>query len=72
MFDSALPLLLQHRYSSILYLVSGLLHALPPGRAQDVFRVLDHCGIFLLIAICAGFENDPKQGITYNGVQWMM
>jgi hypothetical protein len=29
-------------------------------------------GIFLLIAIFAGFENDPKQGITYNGVQGMM
>jgi hypothetical protein len=29
-------------------------------------------GIFLLIAIFAGFEADPKQGITYNGVQGMM
>lgn len=29
-------------------------------------------GIFLLIAIFAGFENDTKQGITYNGVQGMM
>jgi hypothetical protein len=29
-------------------------------------------GIFLLIAIFAGFENDPKQGIAYNGVQGMM
>ena len=29
-------------------------------------------GIFLLIAIFAGFENDAKQGITYNGVQGMM
>ena len=34
----------------LLYLVSGLLHALPPGPAQSLFRVLDHCGIFLLIA----------------------
>ena len=29
-------------------------------------------GIFLLIAIFAGFENDAKQGIAYNGVQGMM
>jgi hypothetical protein len=29
-------------------------------------------GIFLLIAIFAGFEADPKQGIAYNGVQGMM
>jgi len=36
--------------AAVLYLVSCLLHTLPPGRAQDVFRVLDHCGIFLLIA----------------------
>jgi len=29
-------------------------------------------GIFLLIAIFAGFEADPKQGNAYNGVQGMM
>ena len=29
-------------------------------------------GIFLLIAIFAGFENDAKQGIAFNGVQGMM
>jgi len=29
-------------------------------------------GIFLLIAIFAGFEADPKQGIAYNGVEGMM
>jgi len=29
-------------------------------------------GIFLLIAIFAGFEADPRQGIAYNGVQGMM
>jgi hemolysin III len=36
--------------AALLYLVSGVLHALPPGRAQDLFRILDHCGIFVLIA----------------------
>jgi hemolysin III len=36
--------------AALLYLVSGVLHALPPGRAQSLFRILDHCGIFVLIA----------------------
>jgi hemolysin III len=34
----------------LLYLASTLYHALPRGRAKDVFRVLEHSGIFLLIA----------------------
>ena len=34
----------------LLYLASTLLHSLPPGRAQNLFLILDHCGIFLLIA----------------------
>lgn len=34
----------------LLYLSSTLYHALPPGRAKDVFHVLDHSAIFLLIA----------------------
>lgn len=33
-----------------LYLASTLFHALPPGPARQVFWVLDHAGIFLLIA----------------------
>ena len=32
------------------YLFSTLYHALAPERAKAVFRVLDHCGIYLLIA----------------------
>ncbi len=32
------------------YLASTLYHALPPGRAKRVFRVLDHSSIYLLIA----------------------
>ena len=35
---------------ALLYLASMLYHALPPNRAKRVFRVLDHSGIFLLIA----------------------
>ena len=34
----------------LLYLASTLYHALPPGRAKRVFRVIDHAAIFLLIA----------------------
>lgn len=34
----------------ILYLMSCLYHALKPNKAKKVFRVFDHCSIFLLIA----------------------
>ncbi|MDR0951610.1 MAG: hemolysin III family protein [Oscillospiraceae bacterium] len=34
----------------MLYTMSCLYHALVTGSAKRVFRVLDHCGIFLLIA----------------------
>jgi hemolysin III len=33
-----------------LYLSSTIYHALPPGRAKSVFRVIDHAAIYLLIA----------------------
>lgn len=33
-----------------LYAASTLYHSLPPGRAKEVFRRLDHAAIFLLIA----------------------
>jgi hemolysin III len=33
-----------------LYLISTLYHGLRGGRAKDVFRKLDHCSIYLLIA----------------------
>ena len=32
------------------YVASTLYHALPQPRAKHVFKVLDHCGIYLLIA----------------------
>lgn len=34
----------------VLYIVSTLYHALGINRAKKVFRILDHCSIFLLIA----------------------
>jgi len=34
----------------VLYLASTLYHAIPPGRAKAVLRVLDHAAIYLLIA----------------------
>jgi hemolysin III len=34
----------------ILYLSSTLYHALPTGTAKRLFRVIEHCAIFLLIA----------------------
>lgn len=34
----------------VLYTMSTLYHAFPPGRIKFVFRVLDHCSIYLLIA----------------------
>lgn len=33
----------------LLYLISCLYHALPVSRGKEVFQVLDHCSIFLLI-----------------------
>jgi hemolysin III len=34
----------------VLYLASTLYHSLPSGRAKRVFRVIEHSGIYLLIA----------------------
>ncbi len=34
----------------VLYIISTLYHAILPGKAKKVFRVLDHCSIFVLIA----------------------
>lgn len=34
----------------LLYLASTIYHALPAGRAKEVFRVVEHSAIFLLIA----------------------
>ena len=37
--------------SIILYLISTLYHSLKPNRAKKVFRIMDHCSIYLLIAV---------------------
>ena len=34
----------------LLYLMSCLYHAFKPNRAKKIFRIFDHCSIFLLIA----------------------
>jgi hemolysin III len=34
----------------LLYVTSTLYHALPPGRAKAIFRILDHSAIYLFIA----------------------
>ncbi len=34
----------------IMYICSTMYHSLAPNKAKRVFRVLDHCGVFLLIA----------------------
>ncbi len=36
----------------MLYTMSALYHFLPQGKAKRVFRIFDHCTIFLLIAGC--------------------
>lgn len=36
----------------VLYTMSALYHFFPSGRAKRVFRIFDHCTIFLLIAGC--------------------
>lgn len=58
----------------LLYTVSTLYHALRVNRAKHVFRVLDHCTIFLLIAgtytpitLCS---IEGWQGWTMFGVVW--
>ncbi|MDC0936031.1 hemolysin III family protein [Pirellulales bacterium] len=35
---------------ALVYLMSTVYHALPPGRAKDLFQLLDHSAIYLLIA----------------------
>ena len=49
-----------------LYTMSALYHFLPQGRAKRVFRVFDHCTIFLLIAGCY----TPFCLIALRGTAW--
>ena len=53
----------------LLYLISTIYHGLPIGRAKQVFRVLDHQAIYLLIA----GSYTPLTLISLNGaVGWWM
>ena len=59
----------------VLYTMSALYHFLPQGRAKRVFRIFDHCTIFLLIAGCytpfclITFWSEPVGKIIF-GVEW--
>jgi hemolysin III len=59
-----------------LYLASTLYHALPPGKAKHVFRIIEHSAIFLLIAgtytpFTLGVLNG-RWGWTLFGLVWGM
>ena len=61
-----------------LYLMSCLYHALPVCRGKLVFRVIDHCSIFLLIAgtytpytLVSLRSWSPALGWTMFGVVWL-
>jgi hemolysin III len=48
----------------LLYLASTIYHALPPGRAKRVFKVIDHGAIYLLIAgTYTPFAIGPLRGV---------
>ena len=58
-----------------LYTMSALYHFLPDGRAKRVFRVFDHCTIFLLIAgtyspFCLIALGGTVEGWMVFGLQW--
>ena len=59
----------------VLYTMSALYHFLPDGRAKGVFRVFDHCTIFLLIAgtysaYCLSALSATAAGTVVLGLQW--
>ncbi len=58
----------------LLYLASTLYHALPKNRAKQLFQVLDHSAIFLLIAgTYTPFTLGPLRGVwgwTLLGLVW--
>ena len=60
----------------ILYTMSALYHFLPDGRAKGVFRIFDHCTIFLLIAgtytpICVIALGSTAVGIGVLAGEWV-
>lgn len=59
----------------VLYTMSALYHFLPDGRAKGVFRIFDHCTIYLLIAgtyspFCLIALGGTTAGWTVFAVQW--
>lgn len=63
--------------SIILYIISCLYHSLKVNRAKKVFRILDHCTIYFLIAgtytpyaLVTLREYNPVMGWTLFGVIW--
>ena len=52
-----------------LYLCSALVHGLAPGRAQNLFEVLDYSGIFLLIA---GTYTPFALGVLWGPPGWLL
>ena len=60
----------------ILYTMSALYHFLPNGKAKGVFRVFDHCTIFLLIAgtytpLCVVASGFTPLGIWVLIAEWV-
>lgn len=60
----------------VLYTMSALYHFLPGGRAKGVFRIFDHCTIFLLIAgtytpYCVIALGGTTLGIVTLAVEWV-
>lgn len=53
----------------LLYLASTLYHALPAGRGKEVFRVIEHSAIFLLIA---GTYTPFTLGVLWGAWGWTL
>ena len=53
----------------LLYLTSTLYHALPAGRSKEIFQVLDHSAIFLMIA---GTYTPFTLGVLFGGWGWTL
>ena len=60
-----------------LYTVSSIYHGLRPGIAKRVFRVIDHCTIYFLIAgtytpilLCSMRPRTPALAWTVFGIEW--
>jgi len=53
----------------LLYLASTLYHALPPGKAKRVFRIIEHSAIFFLIA---GTYTPFTLGVLRGGWGWTL